>query len=72
MPQVKILDVREIPSGDPERVGLLDMLVTYQLDAFRTYVTTIPKEEFTEDKLREKIRAELAEKEAWVGKEITV
>jgi len=62
--------MREIPSAEPARVGKMDLIVTYQVDAFRTYITTIPKEEFTEERLRETIKREMAEREKWIGKEV--
>jgi len=68
--RIKVIDIREFPSTDPKRVGKFDVVVTYQLDAFRTYIVTIPKEEFTEAKLKEVIRKELEEKERWIGREI--
>lgn len=67
---VKILDVRDFPSTDPARVGKFDTIVTYQLDAFRTYLLTIPKELFNEERLKAEIRKELTEKALWVGKEL--
>lgn len=70
--KVKILDVRDYPSTDPARVGKFDTIATYQVDAFKTYIITMPKEEFSETKLREKIAADLKEREAWIGKEIEI
>jgi len=73
MPEkVTIRDIREVPAREPERVGKIDMMVTYSFDAFRTYMTLIPKEEFTEEKLIEVIRAEEEERKKWIGKTITV
>jgi len=69
---VKILDVRDFPSTDPTRIGKFDVIVTYQLDAFRTYLITIPKEQFNEESLKAAIRKELTEKEKWMGKEIKI
>jgi len=70
--KIKILDVREIPSGEPGRIGKMDLIITYQVDALRTYITTMPKEEFTEERLKEKIKKELTEREKWLGKEIEI
>ncbi|RKY70078.1 MAG: hypothetical protein DRQ24_09865 [Candidatus Latescibacterota bacterium] len=70
--KIKILDVREIPSGEPGRIGKMDLIITYQVDALRTYITTMPKEEFTEERLKEKIKEELTEREKWLGKEIEI
>ena len=67
---VKILDIRKIPSSDPARVGKIDMIVTYQIDTFRTYMLTIPSEEFNEETLKKRIKAELGEMQQWINKEI--
>lgn len=72
MVEVKIVDVREIPSGDPTRIGRLDVMVTYSIDAFRTYVTVIPKEEFNEETLKERIKKEQTERERWIGKTVKI
>jgi len=73
MPEkVIIRDVREVPAREPERVGKIDVMVTYSFDAFRTYMTLIPKEEFTEEKLIEVIKKEEEERKRWIGREITI
>jgi len=72
MAAIRVVDIREIPSADPARVGKLDMIVTYQTDKLNTYITVIPKEEFTEAALIEKIRAEMKERETWIGKELVI
>jgi len=68
--KIKILDTRDFPSTDPARIGRMDTVVTYQIDAFRTYIVTIPKEQFNETKLKEVISKDLEEKQKWQGKEI--
>ena len=70
--KIKILDTRDYPSTDPARVGKFDAVITYQVDAFRSYIITMPKEEFTETKVKEKITADLKEREKWRGKEIEI
>ena len=53
--------------------------VTYQDQAMRTYVLTIPAEELegkTEEEqlaiITERIRAQVAERTRWVGREVTI
>lgn len=70
--KVKILDERSIPSGDPERVGRFDTLVTYQIDPLRTYVVVIPKEKFSDEAMKEAIQKDMAAREKIVGREIEV
>ena len=68
----KVIDTRRIPSSDPTRLGKLDWLVTYQLDAYRTYMVTIPKDELTEDEIKEAVRKDIEAIGRWVGQEFTL
>lgn len=68
----KVIDARRIPSADPARVGKLDWLVTYQLDAYRTYMVTITKDTLTEDIIKEAVRKDLEAIQAWTGKELSL
>jgi len=77
--RVRIIDRVRIPSPDPARIGKYDEVITYQDEAMRTYVLTIPSEELEEkpeeEQLRiitERIRAQIAERKRWVGREIQV
>jgi len=74
MATIKILDKREIPSAEPDRVGKFDAMITYQVDTFRTYLITVPQEELTpeaeDEVVKAAIRADLAERERWAGKEL--
>lgn len=76
MATVKILDKREIPSADPERVGKFDAMITYQVDTFRTYLITVPQEELTpeteDNVITQAIKADLVERERWAGKELQI
>jgi len=69
---VKIIDTRDLPATDPGRLGKMDVIVTYQLDAFRTYLVTLPKETFSEERLKEAIKKDMTEREKWVGKELKI
>ncbi len=74
MAKVKIIDKREIPSADPQRVGKMDAMVTYQLDTFRTYLITVPNESLTpeteDEVIKAAIRTDMVERERWAGKEL--
>lgn len=70
--KIKILDTRDYPSTTPERAGKFDMVITYQVDAFRTYIITMPKEEFNETALKARIAADLKERDKWRNKEIEI
>ena len=68
----KVIDVRRIPSAEPNRVGKLDYLVTYQLDAYRTYMVTIAQDELSEDVIKEAVRKDIEAISRWVGQEFTL
>jgi len=70
--QVVILDVRDVPSTDPARIGRLDVMVTYRVDPAHIYMITIPKEKFDEKTLKATIRKDLEEKRKWIGKQLEV
>jgi len=68
--EVTIVDVRDIPSTMPGRIGKVDVLITYQLNAAHVYMIRVPKEEFTEERVVEEIRKDIAEKRKWIGRKI--
>jgi len=70
--KVKILDIRDVPSTEPDRLGKLDRLVTYQVGPGQVYMIRIPLEEFSEERLKEEIKKDLEERKRWVGKEIEI
>jgi len=77
--KVRIIDRTRIPSPDPGRIGKFDEIITYQDEAMRTYVLTIPAEELEEKPeeeqlkiISERIRAQIAERKRWIGREIAV
>jgi len=69
---VKIVDTREYPSIDPARMGKFDVIITYQTDAFHTYLVTLPKDGLSEEKIKEAIKKEMTEREKWIGKDIKI
>lgn len=68
----KVIDTRRIPSADPGRVGKFDWLVTYQVDAYRTYMVPIAEDTLSEDIIKEAVRRDLEAIQAWTGKELTL
>ena len=65
----KIFDIRKVPSAEPERVGKYDQLVMYELDPMRRYIVRIPEEEFTEDRMLQAVKEDIAERSKFAGKE---
>ena len=65
----KVFDKRDVPSGEPERVGKYDTLVMYELDPMRRYIIRIPAEEFTEDRMIQAVKEDIEERAKFAGKE---
>jgi len=75
----KIVDLTVIPSAEAGRMGKKDAIVTYQDDAMRVRVTTIPYENIEGRSEEEQlaiitnaIRTQEAERTRWVGREISL
>lgn len=69
METFKIIDVRRVPSAYPDRLGKLDYLVTYQLDAYRTYMVAIPKDELSDEIIKDAVKKDLSAMEKFTGRE---
>jgi len=68
----KIIDKREVPTMDAERLVWMDVGVSDLGEPDGTMVVTIPKKEFSEATLRERVKAAIEEREKWIGKEIEI
>lgn len=68
----KVFDIRKVPSADPARIGKDDQLVMYELDPMRRYIVRIPVEEFSEEKMLEAIKTDMAERAQYSGKEYEI
>ena len=68
----KVFDIRKVPSADPARIGKFDQLVMYELDPMRRYIIRIPEEEFTEERMKEEIKKDMAERDKFTGKEYEI
>ena len=75
----KIIDVTKIPSAEAERMGKYDLVITYQDNAGRVRVVTIPYENIAGKPDAEQmkiigdaIRAQEAERLKFLGKTITI
>jgi hypothetical protein len=68
-----------IPSPETARIGKFDEIITYQDQALRTYVLTVPAEDLEgkseSEQLKiisDRIKAQIAERTKWVGREVAV
>jgi hypothetical protein len=76
--RVKIQDMTVVPSAEPGRIGKKDVIVTYQDEAMRVRIITIPYENI-EGKAENEvvtiitnaIKAQEAERTKYIGREIT-
>jgi len=75
----KIVDLTKVPSAEPGRTGLYDVIVTYQDSAGRVRVVTLPSEEFSEKPeeeqmqlIKQAIEREEGTRLKFIGKEITL
>jgi len=69
---VEIIQVRDIPSGQPMRVGRLDTLVIYKVNDQPPDMVYVPKENFSEEALKVAIKGHEQEKVNWAGKRLTL
>ncbi len=64
----KVIDVRDLPSADPVRMGKWDKIVIYEIDPEHRYSVSIPAETFSDDTLRAAVKADMEARTKWVGK----
>lgn len=71
MPEtIKILDMKRLPSPDPERMGKLDRLFVIEAGQGIRLVVRLPDDGFDDDKLKAAVKAELAERGSWIGRQM--
>jgi len=70
--EVTILATVDVPAEEPTRAGKFDVLVTYRVGRYQTGTVRIPKEEFTEEKVKEIIKADVEKKAKFVGMRFTI
>ena len=72
MTKFMIFDVRRVPSAEPDRIGKYDQLVMYEIDPMRRYIVRIPEEEFTEERMKEEVKKDMAARAEFTGKEYEI
>lgn len=68
--KIKITDHRILPSPDPKRLGKKDVLQVVEVDGVSTLVIRLPQEDYSDEKLKAEIQAQLEERGKHVGREI--
>lgn len=70
--EVSILATVDVPGGSPDRIGKTDVLVTYRIGPYQSGMIRVPKEQFTEEKVKAAIKADVELKAKYVGMKFKV
>jgi len=70
--EVTILATVDVPATSPDRMGKTDVLVTYRIGPYQSGMVRIPKETFTEDKVKAAVKADVELKAKYVGMKFNV
>lgn len=70
--ELEIIDVRSVPSTEPERAGKIDTLITYQLDPQHVYMIRVPKEEVPPEEIDKAVLEDYRRKRGVIGRTISV
>lgn len=65
-----VLDMQDLPSTDPKRLGKLDRIIVWETEPGVRGVVRLPVEEFTEDTLRAAVRATVEERGKWLRRKL--
>ena len=69
---VKLIDTRRLPSPDADRLGKFDVLIIYETAAGQRGFVRVPVEDLTDEAIAVAVKADLAERAAWAGREISL
>jgi len=70
--EVEILATVDVPAVSPDRVGQTDVLVTYRVGPYQSGMVRVPKEDFTEAKVKAAIKKDVETKAKYVGMKFKV
>lgn len=62
----------DIPSDKPDRVGKIDVLVTYRAGPYISGMVRVPKETFTEENMKAAVKADAEPKLKYQGFKFTI
>ncbi len=69
---VQIISMLDVPAQTPERLGKMDMLLTYRVDPLHSFTIRIPAETSTPDKIDAAIRSDYAVRKPLINRNVTV
>lgn len=70
--EVEILATVDVPAISPDRVGQTDVLVTYRVGPYQSGMVRVPKEDFTEAKVKAAVKKDVEAKAKYVGMKFRV
>ena len=70
--EVEILATVDVPSNAPDRIGQTDVLVTYRVGPYQSGMIRVPKEDFSEAKVKAAIKKDVEAKAKYVGMKFKV
>lgn len=70
--EVEILATVDVPAISPDRVGQIDVLVTYRVGPYQSGMIRVPKEDYTEAKIKTAIKKDVETKAKYVGMKFKV
>lgn len=70
--EVEILATVDVPAISPDRTGQIDVLVTYRVGPYQSGMIRVPKEDYTEAKIKAAIRKDVETKAKYVGMKFKV
>lgn len=65
--EVTILATVDVPAISPDRVGQTDVLVTYRVGQYQSGMVRVPKEVFSEAKVKAAVKLDVEAKAKYVG-----
>lgn len=69
---VSVVSMLDVPAQEANRLGKMDVLVTYRVDPLHSFTIRIPAEGMTPDKLDAAIRTDYNVRKALINRTVTV
>jgi hypothetical protein len=70
--QVQVVSVLDVPAQEAARLGKMDALITYRLDALHTFTIRMPAEGLTPEKVDAAIRSDYNQRKTLINRTVSV
>ena len=70
--QAQVVSMLDVPAVDPQRLGKMDVLVTYRTDPIHSFTIRLPAEGMTGAKLDAAIRSDYAARKELLNRTVSV